>query len=86
MIHLIQSTYIFILIKMLKSFLILLEEWLGPGYYHIVIEIGLIFAVYQLFTTRPKRPKTANSILSEKERQQLIGKSITKINQLFKII
>ena len=60
--------------KMLKSLLILCEEWFGPGYYHIIIEIGLVFAVYQLFTTRPKRPKTANSNLSEKERQQLIGK------------
>ena len=59
---------------MLKSLLILFEEWLGPGYYHIVIEIGLVVAVYQLFTTRPKRPKTSNSNLSEKERQQLIGK------------
>jgi len=57
---------------MLKSLLILCEEWFGPGYYHIIIEIGLVFAVYQLFTTRPKRPKTANSNLSEKERQQLI--------------
>jgi len=55
----------------MHSILELFETYLGPGYYHIIIELGLVLAVYQLFITRPKRPYKA-IVLTPKERQKLI--------------
>merc|ERR1712113_622578 len=57
--------------QMIGALLSYLEGVLGPGYYHIIFEIGLILVVYRLFTVRPKR-SYSNIKLSPKERQQLI--------------
>ena len=62
---------------MLEPIFLFLEALLGPGYYHIVFEIGLIILVYRLFTTRPKRSNSTVKLLP-KERQQLIGSRTRK--------
>ena len=56
----------------MDSLLELLQTYFGPGYYHIIIEAGLVLCLVSLFKTRPKRPKST-IVLTTKERQQLIG-------------
>jgi len=55
----------------MDSLLELLQTYFGPGYYHIIIEAGLVLCLVSLFKTRPKRPKST-IVLTTKERQQLI--------------
>ena len=70
----------------MDSLLELLQTYFGPGYYHIIIEAGLVLCLVSLFKTRPKRPKST-IVLTTKERQQLIGSYpviVIEVNTLFR--
>jgi len=59
------------LTETMESLVEVLNYFFGPGYYHMIIEAGLVLCLISLFKTRPKRPKST-IVLTAKERQQLI--------------
>ena len=56
------------------DWILLLESCFHAPYYHILIEVFLVCCIYRLFTIRPQRINNATDRLSEREKQQLIGK------------